>query len=341
MSIKYSSNTAIKSIIKSPALSFNLNAQGDGSGVLEIRIKTNVAGTLYVTGGAKLYDNVACTIGESTSKSIATGGDLTYGYFLYCKMSSGNGKLNFSNKHLTQLVFNESSVNCPMPGGDISHWIKSQVFVGHHRFFGDLTNLLEARYIQGGGGCWFTGDVSNNTVIENLQSTEATDVRNNWTGNLSNKPNLSYLEVGGYATPYGNLIAATNPKLYVVVSYSYYQNWDVTLDGLTYLYYFETKDDFAQSRVRVTINDLSLCTALDFINLTHQNLGTATANSILAFFWANRNSAKYSSASGYRGIHLSGIAAPTGQGLVDKANLQAYRSPDNAGTAPLWNVTTN
>ena len=65
-------------------------------------------------------------------------------------------------------------------------------------------------------------------------------------------------------------------------------------------------------------------------------------NAILAGFWANRDAAK-SSTDRYINIGKdtpTPNAAPTGQGLTDKAALQAYRSPNNTGPA-VWTVTTN
>ena len=71
-------------------------------------------------------------------------------------------------------------------------------------------------------------------------------------------------------------------------------------------------------------------------------LDAAEVNAILAGFWANRNAAK---SRADRTIDIgkdtpTPNAAPTGQGLTDKAALQAYRSPNNTGPA-VWTVITN
>lgn len=86
--------------------------------------------------------------------------------------------------------------------------------------------------------------------------------------------------------------------------------------------------------------------ATGLCNLYHGGLTVLDAtevNAILAGFWANRNAAKSRSE---RVIDIgkdtpTPNAAPTGQGLTDKAALQAYRSPTPPGTAALWTVTTN
>lgn len=46
------------------------------------------------------------------------------------------------------------------------------------------------------------------------------------------------------------------------------------------------------------------------------------------------------SATGSGATMTTPNAAPTGQGLTDKAALQAYRSPNGTGPA-VWTVTTN
>ena len=86
--------------------------------------------------------------------------------------------------------------------------------------------------------------------------------------------------------------------------------------------------------------------ATGLCQMTHGGLTVLDAtevNAVLAGFWANRNAAK---SRAERIIDIGNDtptpnAAPTGQGLTDKAALQAYRSPTPPGTAALWTVTTN
>lgn len=71
-------------------------------------------------------------------------------------------------------------------------------------------------------------------------------------------------------------------------------------------------------------------------------LTTANVNQLLADFWANRDEDKYTTQT-IRVINLmggTGTGAPTGQGVIDKANLQNYRSPWNDPAKALWTVTT-
>jgi len=63
-------------------------------------------------------------------------------------------------------------------------------------------------------------------------------------------------------------------------------------------------------------------------------------NQLLADLWANRDEPK---PIDDRNIDIRakfGTPGPSGQGIIDKAALQAYRSPNNDPTKDLWTVTT-
>ena len=134
-----------------------------------------------------------------------------------------------------------------------------------------------------------------------------------WGAVITDWTNLTYLNVTGSNTLSGSVAALTK---------------------LTYL----------------NIGGSNTCTGFDtaaaaitgICNFKMNNaLDEATVNGILAGFWANRDAAKPRSE---RVIDLNdnaASAAPTGQGIIDKAALQAYRSPNNDPTKPLWTVSTN
>ncbi len=67
---------------------------------------------------------------------------------------------------------------------------------------------------------------------------------------------------------------------------------------------------------------------------------SANVNTLLANFWANRNANKGLTVRLIDLRGAPGTGAPTGQGLIDKANLQAYRSPNNLPQYALWTVLT-
>jgi hypothetical protein len=81
-------------------------------------------------------------------------------------------------------------------------------------------------------------------------------------------------------------------------------------------------------------------------------LSEAEVNQYLADIWANRevvrtylkNTVGTTYGAGFRDINLSTNAsssAPTGQGLIDKSNLQSTVSPADPGNGVVWTVDTN
>jgi len=87
----------------------------------------------------------------------------------------------------------------------------------------------------------------------------------------------------------------------------------------------------------VSITDVSALTKLSFLQNSKFTFTTGVVNSILASFWANRAITKIDN---NRNIDVRGSVssgAPSGQGIIDKAALQAYASPIGA---TLWTVLT-
>ena len=136
------------------------------------------------------------------------------------------------------------------------------------------------------------------------------DGRSSFGGNITTWTSLTYLSVFGSNTLSGSVAALTS-LTYLNVGGSN------TLSGF---------DGVAVSATKLAY--LKMNNALD----------VATVNGILAGFWANRDVAK---TRAERVIDLNDnvlSAAPTGQGLIDKAALQAYVSPPGA---TVWTVSTN
>jgi hypothetical protein len=88
--------------------------------------------------------------------------------------------------------------------------------------------------------------------------------------------------------------------------------------------------------------DFSRAKKIYYIYLsTNYVLSSATVNKILADVWYNKDQFRNNTVT--RTLNLLGHAssgAPTGQGLVDKANLQNYRAPFNQTTNPVWTLST-
>ena len=124
---------------------------------------------------------------------------------------------------------------------------------------------------------------------------------------------LTYLSVTGSNTITGSVAGLTDMTILFVGGNNTLTGWETvaaSATGLCYLY---------QRGVTV--------------------LTSTQVNAALAGFWANRDAVKPRIE---RTINLAntGNGAPTGQGLVDKAALQAYKSPNNTGPV-VWTVTTN
>jgi len=125
---------------------------------------------------------------------------------------------------------------------------------------------------------------------------------------------VEYLEITGTNTCSGSIAALTELQYCIVGGNSTLTFPNVTnITGISYLYVHNTT-----------------------------TLTSANVNQLLADMWTNRNAAKPSVYSERR-IEIEGSVTsggPTGQGIIDKAALQAYRSPNPPGTANVWTVNT-
>ena len=124
---------------------------------------------------------------------------------------------------------------------------------------------------------------------------------------------LTYLSVYGNNTLTGSIAGLTSLKVISVSGSNTLTGWELVAASATRLCYL-----YQRGPTVLTSNQV---------------------NAVLAGFWANRNAPKPRSE---RTINIAntGNGAPTGQGLVDKAALQAYKSPNNTGSI-VWTVVTN
>lgn len=192
-----------------------------------------------------------------------------------------------------------------------------------------------------------TGDISGMTELVTLDTWDLT----HFTGDISGFQHLAVIWLGGLSSVTFDI--STLPVLNTCIIYpttACYPSGDIS-----------NKTTLASLQIHQnTISgSISGCTNLGIIALNH-NSGTITfsnitnltklgplyipyvvlssvnTNQILADLWANRNVAKTYL---LRAVILNGT--PTGQGLTDKAALQAYRSPNNEGQYSLWTINTN
>ena len=184
---------------------------------------------------------------------------------------------------------------------------------GSNGLSGSVAGLTLLTILYVGGSNTISGPVAGLTQLTNLSVTGS----NTLSGPVAGLTLLTILYVGGSNTLSGPVAGLTR---------------------LTYLYV--TGSNTLSGLGSLAASATGLC------QMTHGGLTVLDAtevNAVLAGFWANRDAAKSRTE---RVIDLgkdtpTPNAAPTGQGLVDKASLQAYRSPTPPGTAALWTVTTN
>ncbi len=144
---------------------------------------------------------------------------------------------------------------------------------------------------------------------------------------------LTYLNVQGSNTISGSIAGLSSlTTLHVNGS----NTISGSIAGLTALQYL-----YVTGSNTISAFDTLAAAATGLCYLKFNNaIDTATVNAVLAGFWANRDAAK---PRNERTIDLddnAGSGAPSGQGITDKAALQAYRSPNPPGTAALWTVST-
>ena len=107
-----------------------------------------------------------------------------------------------------------------------------------------------------------------------------------------------------------------------------------SIAGLTNLAIFFT---YSQN---ITVPNVTNLTKLSSFFTPGIVLLAANVNQILADVWTNRNVAKPSVSRSINLQAATGSDAPTGQGLIDKAALQAYRTPNDDPAYALWTINT-
>ena len=217
-------------------------------------------------------------------------------------------------------------------------------------FGGDITGLRSLTYLSWGGSNTGSGSVTgmpltvlswggSNTGTGSVTGMPLTYLswagNNTGTGSVTGMP-LTVLSWGGSNTGTGSVTGMSLTYLYWAGSNT--GTGSVTGMPLTYLSWTGNNTGTGWGSVAATATGLCY--------LYHGGLtvlDSAEVNAILAGFWANRDAAK---SRAERVIDIgkdtpTPNGAPTGQGITDKAALQAYRSPNPPGTAALWTVTTN
>jgi hypothetical protein len=189
--------------------------------------------------------------------------------------------------------------------------IDCQFVTNKLRLQGSLTNKAAFKQLCYGLPLWsnLTGDLSTCTLLEYV---EHSSNLSKFTGDISGLTNLWNFKDNSKSELTINITNLTNLEDFVISN---------ALDNVT------------------KPTRLNLLTRMSYFNSGHY-FTSAEVNQLLADIRTNKDIARLH--SGYRIIDLStgGSQTPTGQGVDDKAYLQSYRSPNNNGAYPLWEIDT-
>lgn len=288
-----------------PTTDLTLTATGTGAGVATLTIVTSEDSVLRLSGGAKFYTDAAGTQGESETRQLYAGQST-----VYIKCTSGTSILTIEHDRVTQIRGFVSITNAPSLGGDLSLFTNLNYLniTGQNTLSGSITNMVKLTFITVTGSNTLSGSVADLTLLTQLYVTGS----NTLTGSVEGLTNILILNIGGNNTLSGSIAGLTTLRT-------------VQIDG---------------TLTQITVPNVTNIKGLHSLKMFQTMLTSANVNQILADFWLNKDEAK---AGTTRYIGITGNAyseAPTGQGLVDKANLQAYRSPNNDEAYALWTVTT-
>jgi prepilin-type N-terminal cleavage/methylation domain-containing protein len=223
-----------------------------------------------------------------------------------------NYTLSGSNTAVMHTYTSPGNYGVTMIGNVTYMWSNSDAPLGGAgctAFGGDISTMKTLTYVGIFGTNTISGSVSNLTLLTYFD----VEGLNTISGSITNLTGMTLFRAFGNNTLSGSVVGMTSLQYIAVGAANTITGWETAAantTGLSYLYQ------------RGTV------------------LTSAQVNAVLAGFWANRNAAKPRATE--RGIYINnpGNGAPTGQGITDKANLQAYLSPN--GTGPMvWSVTTN
>lgn len=352
-------------------LEFVFTSTGDGSGLGVFNLMPSVETTMTIDGTGRFYDDLAGTTNERDSQ-VLTADALNR---VYIKVPSGiatvrvkniitqwgdnfRGSAELDDGWDTYVYGDHSSLNCPSVSIDVATMTRNtsiNVF-GLNTIHGDLSGNSIMTYMEiadgtpnhttpGHGGATCGGDISlmpldTFDVWDDTHFTgtcESAGMKVIWcnglnevTFNISAMPLLKTLIelAAGSCMVIGDISLC--PDIAFVQTY-HCAGLTGSMDGLTNLQFNQMWQDS-----NVTITRFVNMTKLDYFRIEGRSYSSSIVNQLLADLWANKDTAGRN--YNFRQIYLSGT--PTGQGISDKTNLQAYRTPNNDPTKDLWTIVT-
>lgn len=172
------------------------------------------------------------------------------------------------------------------------------------------------------------GDISKMTALEFVVITG----NNTINGSIAQLTRLTHFQVTGSNTLSGSIIGLS-ALIYIEVTGSNTLSGSISpLAALQYI-------NIAGVNT-CTYETVILLKGLCYINISENIITSENINQLLADFWANRDEQKLLAIRTIGLYAKFGSGKPTGQGLIDKAALQEYRSPNMEEDKALWTVST-
>ena len=362
----------------SDVLRFKFVTTGDGSGLGVFNVMTSDNNSMTIYNGGKMYDDLAGTENERVTQSTTT--DTLERVYIKAVASDTSvlrvddtvtqwGDNTTGSAQLDDgwntAVYDADGVNCPSVSIDVATMsVNTAINVfGLNTLTGDLTGNSIMTYMEiadgtpnhttpGSGGATCIGDISSMAgllVIDVWDETAFTGAIN-----IANTPDIETIWINGYnaftiavdgLTSLGTLIVldecdiapSGDVSTCSALEYLFIYGNTITgsMSGITGLYNITILEDTS-----ATLPNTTNLTALGNI-LANIVFDTANVNQILADVWANRDAAKTGAFRRLDFTRKGASGSPSGQGITDQSNLEAYRSPDPPGTASLWTIFTN
>ena len=285
-----------------------------GTGKLEINWGDGTTNEYTLTSAAQA---ISKNYGTTANRGVVLVGNITYFRSAEDAAYGGVGTSSFGGdiSTMTGLTYLYIAGSNTLSGSVTNLTGLTYLLVnGSNTISGSVTNLTALTRIHVGGANTLSGSITNLTGLNWIYAYGSNSI----TGSINNLTNLTLLSIGSSSTTVsGSLTNLTNMQVLAV----YGPNCTIT------------------GWEDVATHATGLCLMVHGGNTV---LTSAQVNAILAGFWTNRNATKPYSGT-YRTITLNtvpGTGAPTGQGLIDKAALQAYRSPNDDSQYPVWTVLT-
>lgn len=356
---------------------FTSTGNGSGLGVFNLEVSKNTVMTIDGTGRFYTDINGTTgesTSFELTTTGSGYSGNLNR---IYIKVPSGKATVRVKNVVTkwgepvgggnvlndgwdTYCYGDHSSLNCPSVSINVAKmaYNTSLNIFGLNTLYGDLSGNTIMTYMEiadgtprhttpGGGGATICGDISlmpldtfdcwDDTHFTGTCSSPYMKIiwcngLNEVTFNISAMPQLRTLIVleQNYCSVIGNISLCPN-LIFVQVMRS--NTITGSISGLTDLEYILV---YGLGNT-ISVPNLTNVRKLGYLRIEGLVLSSANINQILADLWANRDVARTYT---YRIVRLNnpGSGSPTGQGLIDLANLRAYRSPNNDPQYALWDI---